>query len=102
MSNPGMSNFFAGQVEHILFQIRCEIPSSDGGRIRRRLGTQAMAGQARVYAETYFLYVAGKNPRRTPLSGKMAIYGWTLIDGIDAFGQAGNPSGSRIFMDNAF
>ncbi len=73
-----MSNFFAEQVEHILFQIRCEIPSSDGGRIRRRLGTQAMARQARIYAETYFLYVAGKNPRRTPLSGKMAIYGWTI------------------------
>jgi len=24
------------------------------------------------------MYVAGKNPRRTPLSGKMAIYGWTI------------------------
>ena len=36
-------------------------------------------GRTRVYAETYFLYVAGKNPRRTPLSGKMAIYGWILV-----------------------
>ena len=74
-----MDNFFTEQVEHILLQIRCEIPSLDGGRIRRRLIKQAMAGQARVYAETYFLYVAGKNPRRTPLSGKIAIYGWALI-----------------------
>ncbi len=71
MSNSEMSNFFTEQ------------------------------GRTRVYAETYFLYVAGKNPRRTPLSGKMAIYGWTLIDGIDAFGEAGNPSGGCIFMDNA-
>jgi len=35
-------------------------------------------GRTRIYAETYFLYVAGKNPRRTPLSGKMAICGWTI------------------------
>ena len=79
MSNSEMSYFFTEQVKHILFQIRCEIPSLDGGRIRRRLRrTQAMAGQTRICAETYFLYVAGKNPRRTPLNGKMAIYGWTL------------------------
>ena len=53
VSNSEMSDFFAEQVEHIHFQIRCEIPSFDGGRIRRRLTKQAMAGQARVYAETY-------------------------------------------------
>jgi hypothetical protein len=35
-------------------------------------------GRTRVYAETYFSYVAGKNPRRTPLRGKRAIYGWKL------------------------
>jgi len=28
--------------------------------------------------EAYFLYVEGGNPRRTPLIGKIAIYGWTL------------------------
>ena len=27
----------------------------------------------------YFLYVEGGNPRRTPLIGKIAIYGWKLI-----------------------
>jgi hypothetical protein len=37
-------------------------------------------GRTRVYTETYFLYVAGKNPWRTPLRGKMAIYGWTLTE----------------------
>ena len=79
------SNFFTEQVEHIFFQIRCEIPSSDGGRIRRRLRTQAIAGQARIYTETYFLYVAGKNLRRTPLSEKMAIYGWTLTNTAGCF-----------------
>ena len=36
-------------------------------------------GRTRVYAETYFLYVAGENPRRTPLRGERAIYGWKLI-----------------------
>jgi hypothetical protein len=29
--------------------------------------------------EAYFLYVEGGNPRRTPLIGKIAIYGWKLI-----------------------
>ena len=48
MSNSEMSNFFTEQ------------------------------GRTRICVETYFLYVAGKNPRRTPLSEKMAIYGWTL------------------------
>jgi len=28
--------------------------------------------------EAYFLYVEGGNPRRTPLIGKIAIYGWKL------------------------
>jgi len=44
-----------------------------------------MAGQARVLArlsrccgEAYFKYVEGGNPRRTPLIGKIAIYGWKL------------------------
>jgi hypothetical protein len=35
-------------------------------------------GRTRVYAETYLSYVAGENPRRTPLRGKRAIYGWKL------------------------
>jgi hypothetical protein len=30
-------------------------------------------------SEAYFLYVEGGNPRRTPLIGKIAIYGWKLI-----------------------
>jgi len=81
-----MSDFFTEQVEHILFQTRSEIPSQDGGRIRRRLIKQAMAGQARVFGEAYFLYAAAGNPRRTPLSGKIAIYGWTLGSTIDCDG----------------
>ena len=35
-------------------------------------------GRTRGYAETYFSYVAGENPRRTPLREKRAIYGWKL------------------------
>jgi hypothetical protein len=35
-------------------------------------------GRTRVYVEAYFSYVAGENPRRTPLRGKRAIYGWKL------------------------
>jgi hypothetical protein len=29
------------------------------------------------------LYVEGGNPRRTPLIGKIAIYGWKLVINID-------------------
>ncbi len=32
-------------------------------------------------AEAYFKYVEGGDPRRTPLIGKIAIYGWKL--GVD-------------------
>jgi hypothetical protein len=28
--------------------------------------------------EAYLKYVEGENPRRTPLIGKIAIYGWKL------------------------
>jgi hypothetical protein len=35
-------------------------------------------GRTRVYAKAYFSYVAGENPRRAPLRGKKAIYGWKL------------------------
>jgi hypothetical protein len=28
-----------------------------------------------IFGEAYFLYAAAGNPRRTPLSEKMAIYG---------------------------
>jgi len=31
-----------------------------------------------VCGEAYFKYVEGGNPRRTPLIGKIAIYGWKL------------------------
>ena len=81
-----MSHFFVEQVEHIFLQIRCEIPSYDGHRIRRRFIKQAMEGQARVFGEAYFLYAAAGNTRRTPLNGKMAIYEWTIIH-IDKIGR---------------
>jgi len=29
--------------------------------------------------EAYLKYVEGGNPRRTPLTGKIAIYGWKLV-----------------------
>jgi hypothetical protein len=29
--------------------------------------------------EAYLKYVEGGNPRRTPLIGKIAIYGWKLV-----------------------
>jgi len=29
--------------------------------------------------EAYLKYVEGGNPRRTPLMGKIAIYGWKLV-----------------------
>jgi hypothetical protein len=35
-------------------------------------------GRTRVYGQAYMMYVAAENPRRTPLIGKRAIYGWTL------------------------
>jgi len=35
-------------------------------------------GRTRGCAETYTWYFAGGTPRRTPLRGKIAIYGWTL------------------------
>jgi len=37
-------------------------------------------GRTRVFGEAYLLYAAAGNPRRTPLSGKRAIYGWTLTN----------------------
>ena len=47
---------------------------------------RAMAGHARVFARLSRCmrggvrqYVEGGNPRRTPLIGKIAIYGWKLI-----------------------
>jgi len=36
-------------------------------------------GRTRVFALGVRLYVEGGNPRRTPLIGKIAIYGWKLI-----------------------
>ncbi len=48
MSNSEMSNFFVEQ------------------------------GRTRVCGEAYSTYAAAGKPRRTPLGGKRAIYGWTL------------------------
>ena len=36
--------------------------------------------------EAYFMYVKGGNPRRTPLIGKIAIYGWKLFDNAQHIG----------------
>jgi len=52
----------------------------------------AEQGRTRVYAETDFMSVAGKNPRRTPLSGKRAIYGWTLTKVHSKFSMEGSCS----------
>jgi hypothetical protein len=35
-------------------------------------------GRTRVFVEAYRSYFADGNPRRTPLIGKRAIYGWKL------------------------
>jgi len=40
----------------------------------------AEQGRTRVYGEAYFLYAATGEPRRTPLSGKIAISGRTQIN----------------------
>ena len=37
-------------------------------------------GRTRVSAEAYMMYVAGENPRRTPLIGKRAISRWKLTN----------------------
>jgi hypothetical protein len=39
----------------------------------------AEKGRTRGYDEAYFSYVEEVNPRRTPLSGKRAIFGWKLV-----------------------
>jgi hypothetical protein len=36
-------------------------------------------GRTRVFVEAYRRYSADGNPRRTPLIGKRAIYGWKLV-----------------------
>ncbi len=36
--------------------------------------------------EAYLLYVEGGNTRRTPLIGKIAIYGWKLFDNAQNIG----------------
>jgi hypothetical protein len=38
-------------------------------------------GRTRVFVEAYRWYSADGNPRRTPLIGKRAIYGWKLSIG---------------------
>ncbi len=45
----------------------------------------AEQGRTRIFGEAYFLYAATGKLRRTPLSGKMAIYGWTLIIPVGIF-----------------
>jgi hypothetical protein len=39
-------------------------------------------GRTRVFAEVYMEYIAGRNPRRTPLIGKRTISGWKLVSDI--------------------
>jgi hypothetical protein len=61
-----MRDFFDEKLSTFHLQIRCEIPL-------------ILAGAAQGFsAEAYFKYVEGGNPRRTPLIGKIAIYGWKL------------------------
>ena len=36
-------------------------------------------GRTKVCGEAYWSYAAAGNLRRTPASGKKAIYGWTLF-----------------------
>jgi len=55
----------------------------------------AEQGRTRIYAETYFLYVAGKNPRRTPLSGKMGHL-WMDTDMVDSCQE------EKSFLSNCF
>ena len=45
--------------------------------------------------EAYLKYVEGVNPRRTPLIGKIAIYGWKLTKGSRK-GQYEHHTVSRI------
>jgi hypothetical protein len=39
-------------------------------------------GRTRVFAQGVRLYVEGGNPRRTPLIGKIAIYGWKQVKNV--------------------
>ena len=39
-------------------------------------------GRTRLFGEAYLLYAAAGNPRRTQISGKMDIYGWTRTNSI--------------------
>ena len=45
--------------------------------------------------EAYFLYVEGGNQRRTPLIGKIAIYGWKLTFNMH---QIGSINQNRLFF----
>ena len=40
--------------------------------------------RTRVCGEAYYTYAAAGNPRRTQFSGKMAIYGWTIVSPVVA------------------
>jgi hypothetical protein len=51
-------------------------------------------GRTRVFVEEYIWYSADGNPRRTPLSGKRAIYGWKL----DSSGNGNKEQGSDIAL----
>jgi len=41
--------------------------------------------------EAYLKYVEGGNERRTPLIGKIAIYGWKLVNESGVQGLRGSP-----------
>jgi hypothetical protein len=49
-------------------------------------------GRTRVFVEAYRSYSADGNPRRTPLSGKRAIYGWKRIKQCDLIEKIIRPS----------
>jgi hypothetical protein len=45
--------------------------------------------------EAYLKYVEGGNPRRTPLIGKIAIYGWKLTCNMH---HVGSMNQNRLFF----
>ena len=53
-------------------------------------------GRTRVFARGVLLYVEGGNPRRTPLIGKIAIYGWKLVKGRPTINKKANDKYHRI------
>jgi hypothetical protein len=62
-------------------------------------------GRTRVFVEAYRSYSADGNPRRTPLSGKRAIYGWNLEPiskmwiSVQGKARGGPPSLKKLWRD---